>query len=130
MQRSLLLILIFVSSVAFSQLKKEYYDNEQTQLKSETDFYKGMPHGAFYEYYKNGKINRKGFYNYGKEDSTWCLYYEDGDLKAVERYVRGKKWGTNTYRYKNGQVAQIIKFTNDLPDSTWVALYENGKKKC
>ena len=112
-----------------AQLKKEYYDAEQTQLKSETDYYKGMPHGPYYEYYKNGKVSRKGFYDYGKEDSTWLFYYDDGSLKALERFVKGKKWGTNAYRYKNGQIAQITKFTNNLPDSTWVSFYENGKTK-
>src|ERR1043165_7058546 len=130
MQRSLLFIFVFISSLAFSQLKKEYYDNEQTKLKSETDYYKGMPHGPYYEYYQNGKVMRKGFYIYGKEDSTWTVYYEDGDVKARENYKNGKKFGTNKYFYKNDQLAQITKFSanplrggDPLPDSVWTAFY-------
>lgn len=111
--RLLYFLILFVPAITFSQLKKEYYDAEQTQLKSETDFYKGMPHGPYFEYYKNGKFLRKGFYHYGKEDSVWTFYFDDGNLKAVERFFRGKKYGTNRYYFKSGKIAQINKFTND-----------------
>src|SRR5688572_6050503 len=126
MQRSLLFVFMFIAFIGSAQLKKEYYDNEQTQLKSETDYYKGMPNGAYYEYYKNGKVMRKGFYVFGKEDSTWTVYYEDGSVKARENYLNGKKLGTNNYFYKNGQLAQVTKFSANtmrggepLPDSVW-----------
>jgi uncharacterized protein len=135
--RLLPLILILIPSLAISQLTKEYYDNEQTQLKSETDYYKGMPHGPHFEYYKNGKLSRKGYYYRGKEDSTWVFYFENGGVKAVEHFAKGKKSGTNLYYFKSGKIAQVTKFklgvknnvTFDLADSTWTAYYENGKVK-
>jgi len=45
--RFLPLVFIVFPLLVSAQLKKEYYDNEQTQLKSETDYYRGMPHGPF-----------------------------------------------------------------------------------
>src|SRR4051812_46159984 len=115
------IFLFFLSTQVFSQIKKEYHDAKQTQLKSETDYYKGMPHGKHVEYYPSGKISRQGFYNYGKEDSVWTFFYEDGTKKAVERYFRGKKDGTNTYYFKSGKIAQITKYADDLADSTWTS---------
>jgi uncharacterized protein len=121
--------LILLSSWGFSQPKKEYHDAAQTQLKSETDYLKGMPHGTHLEYYKSGRVSRKGFFNYGKEDSVWTFYYEDGKKKAIENYVKGKKWGTNKYYFKSGKIAQVTKYENDLSDSVWTAYYENGNVK-
>src|SRR5947207_1123072 len=122
-------LMIGLSGVCFGQTKKEYHDAKQTQLKSETEFYKGMPHGLHIEYYPSGKMSRRGFYDYGKEDSVWTFYYEDGARKAIENYLKGKKWGTNTYFFKNGKVAQITKYENDLADSVWTSYHENGKIK-
>jgi len=105
--------------ISNAQLKQEFYDNKQTQLKSETDYYKGMPHGLHTEFYKSGNVSRKGYYHYGKEDSTWTFYFEDGTVKAREHCFRGKKWGRNLYYFKSGKLAQITKYHNDLSDSIW-----------
>lgn len=84
MRFQLIAFFFFTVAVLTGQPKKEFYDAQQTQLKSETDYLKGMPHGTHIEYYKTGKLSRKGFYNYGKEDSIWTFYYENGTKKAVE----------------------------------------------
>ena len=100
----LLISFLLVSFSAFAQPKKEYYDSEQTKLKSESNIVKGMPHGKHVEYYKTGIISRKGSFYSGKEDSTWYFYYETGKLKATENYNRGKKNGHNRYYFKNGEL--------------------------
>ena len=123
------LYLVFLYFSLFSQQKKEYFDAQQSQLKTETDYFKGMPHGQHFEYYVSGKPSRRGYYHEGKEDSIWMFYYEDGTKKAVEHYFRGKKWGTNTYYFKSGKIAQITKYNNDIADSTWTSFYENGNQK-
>lgn len=125
---------LFLSLSLFPQVKKEYHDVQQTKVKTETDYYKGMPHGVHREYYKSGKLSRKGTYYYGKEDSTWTFYYEDGTKKAVERYERGLRSGTNQYYFKSGKLSQITKYQpgtrdNDIADSVWTSYYENGKVK-
>src|SRR6478672_8934039 len=102
----LLLSFVFISLGAFAQPKKEYYDNEQKIIKSETNIVKGMPHGRHIEYYKNGKVYRRGSFYNGKEDSTWFFYYEDSKLKATENYRRGRKNGHNKYYFKTGDLAQ------------------------
>src|SRR5688572_5509538 len=99
-------ILLILSCLLFffpgySQPKKEYYDQQQIHLKSETDYYKGMPHGKYREFYKSGKVSREGSYYYGQVDSVWTIYYDNGQKKAIEGYFRGKKSGTNRYYFKS-----------------------------
>ena len=125
----LLLSFLLTSLGVFSQPKKEYYDSEQTKLKSETNIVKGMPHGRHVEYHKNGNISRKGSFYNGKEDSTWYFFYEDKILKAIENYSRGKKSGHNLYYFKNGNLAQETVFKNNLADSVWTSYYENKAVK-
>src|SRR6476469_3406727 len=102
----LIILWLFLGFSSLAQPKKEYYDNEQTKLKSESNIVKGMPHGRHVEYYKNGNISRRGSFYNGKEDSTWYFFYEDKTPKAVENYFRGKKQGHNKYFFKNGSIAQ------------------------
>jgi uncharacterized protein len=120
---------LFISLTIFAQPKKDYFDAQQLQLKTETDYLKGMPHGTHLEYYKSGKLSRRGYYDYGKEDSIWTIYYETGSIKAIEHYLKGKKWGTNTYYYKNAKPAQITHYENDKADSVWTSYHENGNVK-
>ena len=127
-------LLIFLSTYCFflstqAQVKKEFYDTQQIKLKTETDYYKGMPNGLHKEYYQSGKLMRQGYYKFGKEDSVWTIYYENGLQKATENYVASKKWGTNKYYYKTGKLSQIIRYENDLADSTWTSYFENGTVK-
>src|SRR5687767_7146482 len=103
-------LVVLSSFGAQAQARKEYHDAKQTQLKSETNYFKGFPYGEHKEYYKNGKLSCVGFYYagkqshfLGKEDSVWTYYYEDGTKKAVEHYDKGLKNGTNLYYYKSGK---------------------------
>src|SRR3954469_151266 len=127
--RFILLFFLFQQTIFFAQPKREFYDGQQTKLKSETDYYKGMPHGNHKEYFTSGKLSREGRYKYGKEDSTWTFYYENGKKKAQENFAASKKWGTNTYYYKSGKLAQITHYEDDLADSVWTSYYENGQVK-
>ena len=92
-QKIIVIAFWMLSFCVMAQPKKEYYDNEQTKLKSETNIVKGMPHGRYIEYYKNGNVSRNGSFYNGKEDSTWYFYYENKIVKAIENYNRGKKNG-------------------------------------
>ena len=75
---------LFLAFISLAQPKKEYYDSEQTKLKSETNIVKGMPHGRHIEYFKNGNISRKGSFYNGKEDSTCYFFYENKTLKETK----------------------------------------------
>ena len=98
LMRYLISLLLLLPAALFSQVKKEYYDAQQTQLKSETDYFKGMPYGAHFEYYQSGKLSCKGHYYsgrsnvfIGKEDSVWTYFFEDGTVKVIEYFYKGKK---------------------------------------
>ncbi len=131
MTRTFYLFLVFIAFqvLVIAQPKFEYYDEDQKQIKSEEHFLKGNPHGKTITYFKNGKVSKLGWNKYGKQDSVWKYYYENGTLKAEEHFSRGMKTGRNTYFYKTGKPAQQTVFDQDRPDSTWTAWYENGQIK-
>ena len=128
-RNQLFLLLIVLSAVLQAQPRIEYFDATQTKKRSETEMKYGIPQGRYTEYYESGKINRTGFFNNGKEDSTWILFYETGAKKAIERFDNGKREGVFQYFYKSGKRAQWLHYNYDVADSVWTAWYENGKLK-
>ena len=46
---------------------------------------------------KNGELKTRGFYKEGKEDGTWELFNEQGQLKAKINYRMGIKMKTEKF---------------------------------
>ena len=111
--------LLFIACIA--QPKYEYWDADKKQVKSEDNYKRGIAHGKTVSYFKDGKIARWGWYKYGKQDSIWKFYYENGNPKAIEHYNFGVKQGHNLYYYNNGKQAQETVFKKDRPDSIWTS---------
>ena len=75
-QKIIVIAFWMLSFCVMAQPKKEYYDNEQTKLKSETNIVKGMPHGRYIEYYKNGNVSRNHL--------TWSMDWKGERVGIVE----------------------------------------------
>jgi hypothetical protein len=63
-------------------------------------------HGAYKEFYPNGKVKTKGRYFYGKKTGNWYYYTEKKILEKRLLYRKGKLKRTYTYNLK-GQLALI-----------------------
>ena len=125
----ILFCLVFTALSVFAQPKYEYYDEDKKHIKSEEHFIKGISHGKITTYFKNGKVSKIGWNKYGKRDSVWKYFYEEGKLKAEESFTKGIKNGRNLYYYKSGKPAQLTLFDFDRPDSIWTSWHENGNVK-
>ena len=68
---------------------RTYHDNEQTKLKEEY------------------------FYNNGKIEGIYKLYYYSGELKLEVSYVNGKKHGLERKYYRNGVLHWEYIFNNN-----------------
>jgi len=73
----------------FTGYKKEYYDKEETMIKSEA------------------------FYLNGKMEGEYKLYSRYGHLLLICNYIHGKKNGTYKRYYKNGQISEICFYDDD-----------------
>ena len=70
---TVLLIILFVPSVGFSEVRKTYY--ESGELKSEITFKNGKQEGPFKRYYRNGKLASEGTYKNGRKEGRVKEHY-------------------------------------------------------
>ncbi len=84
---------------------KTYYDEAHTQLKEvysykeRMSFHPDRPdrmkverirHGAYFKYYRSGRLMVAGKYAEGQPDGEWKYYSEDGTLIKREIYQNGR----------------------------------------
>lgn len=81
----------------------------------EINYYKNpfLKHGMLLEWYDNGKIWKKGQYEYGLKQGLWKYYSRKGKPMRAGAFVNGKKEGTWIFQEKNTKE---------------VTHYKNGKK--
>ena len=117
MKHTLLIIMVLLSSLIFSQQREEiverysngvkksivvykgqgskerlvkkleYYENEK--IKSSTDWKDGKPNGDFIEWYYNGQKEGEGTFKFGEKDGGWTYYTENENRKYEVRYTTG-----------------------------------------
>ena len=75
---TVLLIVLFVSSVGFSETKKTYYESGAVQ--AEPTYKNGKLEGPSKEYYENGKVKAEATYKNNKKEGPFKTYYENGNL--------------------------------------------------
>lgn len=63
----------------------------------------GLPRdGKWYLYEKNNLVE-EGFYSNGEKDSTWTVYFPNGEIKETGKYLNGNKNGKwITYQSSKG----------------------------
>ena len=110
---TVLLIVLFVASVGFSEVRKTYY--ESGALKDEVTFKNDKKEGLGKTYYENGNLQTEISYKNGKLDGPYKVYYESGVFRAEGIYKNDKKEGLYREFYENG----VIRF---------IDTYENGQK--
>ena len=89
----------------FSQTQEyvDYWDKDQTQLRS------------------------KGLYERGTEYGTWLFWYQNGNLMEEANYTRGKLDGAVIRYHENGQISEEGYFKMDVQDSVMNTFYRDGK---
>jgi antitoxin component YwqK of YwqJK toxin-antitoxin module len=104
MKKMLLISMMLISAVVFSQDKAETESSDEELT-------------ATY-YYKNGNVKKVGDLVDGKLDGKWISYSEAGNVIAIAHYKDGKKHGTWQYfegpnvtkevEYKNNKIIKVV----------------------
>src|SRR5215813_5760968 len=69
------------------RMKKLFWDNGKVYGKG---FYYGNKRvGKWTEYFEDGRLNKEFFFDDGNFDSTYKVFYPNGNIKSVERYNSG-----------------------------------------
>jgi len=81
----------------YTGVKRTYYDNKQTILKSEVFVLNGKEEGEFKSYWCNGQLGEICNYINGEINGEYKFYDDFGQLYKIYNYINGKRHG---YGYK------------------------------
>ena len=125
-----------VSSSAFATFYRIYDANDNSELKKHfRDYYitgelqsegsyisidkfddsKSVFDGEFTNYYKNGKVEIKGYRNKGIHEGEYTEYYENGLVKMHAIFKNGKPNGILTQFNEQGDMCSQIEMLNGEP---------------
>ncbi|MEI6764049.1 MAG: hypothetical protein WCM76_00325 [Bacteroidota bacterium] len=87
---------------------------------------RGMKYtGLYKDYYPDGKIKHKGYYDLGKVTTVFTNYYENGQIERVFK-AKGMNSGLLLCYYQDGALKSRVAYT--AGESTkWEDFYRNGK---
>jgi antitoxin component YwqK of YwqJK toxin-antitoxin module len=64
-------------------------------------------HGPARQWYPNGRQRTQDNWLYGKQEGTWIVWDENGQMREKRHFSGGLKTGAETYWFANGQVKTI-----------------------
>ncbi len=133
-----------------------YYYGDST-ISAVGYFKNNQPHGLWKNFYHNGQLKSIGKRFYGKLDSTWTFYFNDGQIKTQIQYDKGIKNGfayiykkhskTGSYLYKkrlyidgklhdkafiyypNGNIKSVTQYTEGTKTGTQINFYPDQTPK-
>lgn len=149
MKRSLTLsLLLLLTAVSFSQVKKTYFDNgklksvgeyvngekngtwkvyyESGQLRSIMNFENGERNGEFKSYHENGELSIIGLQEKGMNIGKWKYYDEDGDIQVIQEDIKNTDSLLSKTYHKNGQLYSIEYSVNFKLSGESKYYFDNG----
>ena len=121
------------SSDRTSQKITYFYENGQ--IKETGDYLRVYTKGSkrngregeWKSYYENGNLKSVNRYLKGDKHGDWKSYYENGDPISIAHYVEGAKHGEWKLYYESGFPEETGRYVNGLEQGEWVYYYENNK---
>ncbi len=109
MKNSIFIFLI-ISFISCDKKKhEEFYENGNKKLMIEFND-EEMKNGRFYEYYKDGKLERAGKYFNGEVEDSVFTYYKNSKLREKGFFKNGYKNGWHTTFRENGKTLKKEEF--------------------
>ena len=107
----------------------EYYANGKK--KAERHFLNGKAHGKFVDYASNGKIEREVNYKNGEQDGAEVLYDSEGNVRSTAVYSEGKETGLKKQQIKSstGDYELTANYKDGKFDGDYSEIFTNGNVK-
>lgn len=90
----------------------------------------GNETGQYVRYFRNGRINEKGFYDGGNKEGDWVKYYPDTKIESKGSFLKDKKTGEWFYYYPTGAKEAMELYSNEGILLKRITFYPNGKIWC
>jgi antitoxin component YwqK of YwqJK toxin-antitoxin module len=102
-----------------------YYANTE-KIKDEMCFKKGLLHGKWISYYKNGSVKCTGYYEHGNLDGKWKGYDENGKMIYEVEYTNDTLTGQYFSWYPTGVIKEKGTYAKNQKTGEWVSFDEAG----
>lgn len=84
-------------------------------------------HGPYTSYYVNMNLRSNGVLKLGLKNKEWRSWYENGQLKSVEKWRKGLKFGKSVYFSMDGMDIMVVTFKKNLYHGKCIILHKNQK---
>ena len=112
-----LFFLIFLTSLIIScgrkEIKYEYFDSNNKNIKTATEYKDGKLNGFMVTYYENGKLLEVSEWKDDQRDGLTFSFYPNGDTSAVYNFAQGKAFGEYKIFYENNRLETVSFVTHD-----------------
>ena len=121
-------ILLFGFSCNAQKLKKKF-KSSGNPVRNETYYVlkedKSIRHGDYVSKTPGGKIVKRGFYNYGKKDGIWTIYYvRENSILSICRYQDDEPVGVLLVNDRYSRISYLYDYSiNEITEYHW---YENS----
>jgi antitoxin component YwqK of YwqJK toxin-antitoxin module len=107
----------------------KYYTRDRI-LIYKISYKDGVKHGPCTKFYSsNGVLREESIYFYGKRDSTYVTYYDNGQVCTEGNFTEGKKSGDwVTYFKSSGATKSQGKYVNNKREGEWTFYSSKGYK--
>ncbi len=85
-------------------------------------------HGAYREFYPNGKLFVEGQYRRGRQNGEWTFYFDNGQQNRKAIYKDGKPDGPREIFRADGTLSAKRGFAEGLRNGEWITYDQTGKK--
>jgi antitoxin component YwqK of YwqJK toxin-antitoxin module len=96
-------------------------------VKQEFHFKKGRLNGEVFAWYKNGKIQWKGYYVKGFITGKWEFWNENGNKVMEAFYEKDTLNGSYVTWYPSGTVKERGQYANNIRTGKWLKYSDNGQ---
>jgi hypothetical protein len=118
-------ILVVFSIASCQETDKRYYPNGNVMRECEIDE-KGLCHGKFWEYRKDGTLISEVKCVNDKKEGKKIYYYPSGEISCISIYKNDILIDSIVEFYESGKVKAIAKITNGKVTGKCREFHENG----
>ena len=110
--------------------QREMYDEENVRVEREVIQLSDdsiVNHGAFREYYRDGKKFSEGAFKNGVHDAVWTYWYPNGQVRKKVSFLKGKPSGTWDVFREDGTREVAKSYKDGIRNGKWQGYYEDGE---
>lgn len=97
------------------------------KVNDSLSFKNNMLSGYNFQFYSNGNLKLKTYFNKGKGEGKYEIFYENGKYKEIKYFKNGWKEGFSFFYFENGNLSAKKTFLRDTLHGEVTFYHENGK---